>query len=83
MLVTALKGETFPLFVNDGAMTFHDATHQARLAAPTSQRSGWGVALADLDNDGRPDIVTANSHVNDLVDQFEASSYKEANTDPA
>jgi hypothetical protein len=79
LLVTALKGETFPLFVNDGGMTFHDGTHQARLAGPSSQRSGWGVALADLDNDGRPDIVTANSHVNDLVDQFEASSYKEAN----
>ncbi len=79
LLVTALKGETFPLFVNDGGMTFHDGTHQAKLAGPSSQRSGWGVALADLDNDGRPDIVTANSHVNDLIDQFEASSYKEAN----
>ncbi|AMY12644.1 FG-GAP repeat [Luteitalea pratensis] len=80
LLVTALKGETFPLFVNDGGMTFHDGTHQARLAGPSSQRSGWGVSLVDLDNDGRPDIVTANSHVNDLIDQFEASSYKEPNT---
>jgi hypothetical protein len=80
ILVTALKGETFPLYVNDGAMMFHDGTHQLRLAGPTSQRSGWGVALADLDNDGRADIATANSHVNDRIDQFEASSYKEANT---
>ena len=80
LLVTALKGETFPLYVNDGGMTFHDGTHQARLAGPSSQRSGWGVSLVDLDNDGRPDIVTANSHVNDLIDQFEASSYKEPNT---
>lgn len=79
LLVTALKGETFPLYVNDGSMMFHDGTHQARLAAPSSQRSGWGVAVIDLDNDGRPDIATANSHVNDLIDQFEASSYKEAN----
>jgi enediyne biosynthesis protein E4 len=80
VLVTALKGETFPLYVNDGAMMFHDGTHQARLAGPTSQRSGWGVTLADLDNDSRADIATANSHVNDRIDQFEASSYKEANT---
>ena len=80
LLVTALKGETFPLYVNDGGMAFHDGTHQARLAGPSSQRSGWGVSLVDLDNDGRPDIVTANSHVNDLVDQFEASSYKEPNS---
>ena len=80
LLVTALKGETFPLYVNDGAMTFHDGTHQARLAGPSAQRSGWGVSLVDLDNDGRPDIVTANSHVNDRIEQFEASSYKEPNT---
>ena len=38
------------------------------------------MTLADLDNDGRPDIATANSHVNDRIDQFEASSYREANT---
>ena len=61
-------------------MTFHDGTRQARLAAPEQPRSGWGVSLVDLDNDGRPDIVTANSHVNDLIEQFEASSYKEPNT---
>jgi enediyne biosynthesis protein E4 len=79
VLVTALKGETFPLYVNDGQLMFHDGTHQARLAAPSHTRSGWGVVLADLDNDGRADVVTANSHVNDLIDQFEASSYKEAN----
>ncbi len=79
LVVTALKGETFPLFVNDGNMSFHDGTHQAKLAGPSSQRSGWGLALADLDNDGRPDLVTANSHVNDLVDKFEASPYMEAN----
>ena len=80
LLVTALKGETFPFYVNDGQLMFHDATHQAKLAAPTSQRSGWGIAFADLDNDGRLDVATANSHVNDRIDQFEASRYEEANT---
>jgi hypothetical protein len=80
LLVTALKGETFPLYVNDGASMFHDATHAARLAGPTGQRSGWGVALADLDNDGRPDIATANAHVNDRIDQFEATAYAEPNS---
>ena len=69
----------FPLFVNDGGLTFHDGTHQARLSGPSSQRSGWGVALSDLDNDTRLDVVVANSHVNDLIDRFEASTYKEAN----
>jgi hypothetical protein len=79
LLVTALKGETFPLFVNDGQLMFHDGTHQAKLAAPTSRRSGWGVAVADLDNDGLLDIATANAHVNDRIDQFESSAYEEPN----
>jgi hypothetical protein len=91
LIVTALKGETFPLYVSDpppsasarrptpGPPVFHDGTHQARLAAPSSRRSGWGVALADLDNDGRLDISTANAHVNDRIEQFETSSYREPN----
>jgi hypothetical protein len=85
-LVTALKGETFPLYVNEsppaatgGVPMFRDGTHQAKVAAPSNRRSGWGVSLADLDNDGWLDIATANSHVNDRIEQFEASAYEEPN----
>ncbi len=80
ILVTALKGETFPLFVNDGQLMFHDATHRSKLSSPSSQRSGWGVALADVNNDGLLDVATANSHVNDRIAEFEASSYEEPNS---
>jgi hypothetical protein len=38
------------------------------------------VASADLDNDGWKDIATANSHVNDMVEQFEASRYRESSS---
>lgn len=80
VIVTALSGETFPLFVNEGGGLFRDATHQTGLATLTTARSGWGVVIADLDNDGSKDIATANSHVNDEVDKFEASRYRESNT---
>src|SRR5690606_38671004 len=73
------SGETFPLFTNEGDGMFRDATHQTGLATLTLGRSGWGVATADLDNDGWKDIATANSHVNDEVDRFEASRYREPN----
>lgn len=90
LVVTALRGETFPLYVNDttpspsgskqpALLMFHDGTHETKLAASSTQHSGWGVALVDLDNDGSLDLATAHSHVNDLIDQFEASPYKEAN----
>jgi enediyne biosynthesis protein E4 len=78
VIITALRGETFPFYANEGGL-FREATHQVGLAGPTLARSGWGVAIADLDNDGWKDVATANSHVNDLVEQFEASPYREPN----
>jgi hypothetical protein len=77
--VTALAGETFPLFRNEGH-AFRDMTYPSGLGRIAIRLSGWGVAIADLDNDGLKDIVTANSHVNDLIEQFEASAYRLANT---
>jgi hypothetical protein len=77
--VTALNGETFPLFKGDGKGSFTDATHLSGLATATTKRSGWCTTFADLDNDGLKDLVTANSHVNDRIESFEASPWKQAN----
>jgi hypothetical protein len=77
--VTALAGETFPLFQNDGGGTFRDTTQPSGIAAATLRHSGWGNALVDLDNDGWRDLFTANSHVNDRIEAFEAHSYLEPN----
>ena len=76
IIFTALAGETFPLFRNLGRGAFADATARSRLAALTSRLSGWGVVLADFDNDGRKDIFTANSHVNDRADETSADQYR-------
>ena len=78
--VTALAGETFPLFRNEGKGQFSDRTAPSGLARATQRRSGWGNALADFDNDGWKDLFTANSHVNDRIEDFEAHQYREANT---
>jgi hypothetical protein len=77
---TALAGETFPLFRNEGAGMFRDATYASGLGPLTIRHSGWGAAAADFDNDGWKDLFTANSHVNDLISRFEASTYEEANS---
>lgn len=78
--VTALNNETFPLFRNTGKGEFTDATHSSKMGQLSVKYSGWSNAIADLDNDGWKDIFTANSHVNDRIEAFEPSVYKQPNT---
>jgi hypothetical protein len=77
--ITALAGETFPLFRNMGKGLFQDATHQSRLATLTTTRSGWSNGFFDFNNDGWKDLFTANSDVNDLIDLFQSTHYKQPN----
>lgn len=46
-------------------------------------KSGWSNGFLDFDNDGWKDLFTANSHVNDSIDQFEAFAYRLPNTSSA
>src|SRR5205823_6086983 len=78
--VTALAGETFPLFKNLGKGLFQDATHQSRLGVLTSTRSGWSNGFFDFNNNGWKDLFTANSDVNDLIDLFQSTHNKQPNS---
>jgi hypothetical protein len=78
--VTALNGETFPLFRNLGKGMFQDAGYLSRMAVLSAGRAGWSNGLFDFNNDGWKDLFTANSHVNDRVELFEPAVYKQANS---
>ena len=81
--LTGISGETFPLFRNDSATrrgTFIESTRTSGLAKLSIRSSGWCSMFADLDNDGRKDIFTANSHPNDRIDQSEATGWKQPNS---
>ena len=81
LAVTALIAETFPLFRNEGEGFFEDATGPSGMAANSSRHSGWGNGLYDLNNDGFKDLFTANSHVNDIISEFEDTTpYRERNS---
>ncbi|MBM3758987.1 MAG: CRTAC1 family protein [Acidobacteria bacterium] len=79
VVVTALNGETFPLFRNAGGGQFVDQTSRSQLGRLSNRYAGWGVGLVDFDNDGWKDLFTANAHVNDVVEKVEAATYKQAN----
>src|SRR4029450_8684336 len=78
--VTALAGETFPLFHNDGGGFFSDKTFFTGLGPLSSPRSGWSNGFFDFNNDGWKDLFSANSHVNDRIELFEATEYKQPNS---
>jgi enediyne biosynthesis protein E4 len=52
---THFSEDTHVLYRNDGKGQFTDVTLTAGLAVET-RYVGWGTALADFDNDGRPDV---------------------------
>jgi enediyne biosynthesis protein E4 len=80
LIITALAGETYPVFRNEGKGSFADATYSSKLGAVALKHSGWGLGVFDFNNDGWKDLFTANSHVNDRVEMFESAIYRDHNS---
>ena len=78
--LTALSGETFPLFRNDGRGAFIEETQSSGLGRLTVKLSGWCSVGVDVDNDGSKDIFTANSHVNARIGDFQSIAFKQSNS---
>ncbi|MDZ4802279.1 MAG: FG-GAP-like repeat-containing protein [Bryobacteraceae bacterium] len=60
LVYTALRDETFPFYTGSAA-GFVDASATSRMGPGSRPFAGWGVAFADLDNDGLLDIAAATS----------------------
>jgi hypothetical protein len=59
---THFTDDTSILYLNDGKGNFTDATISAGLGVET-RYVGWGAGIADLDNDGLPDLFLVTGHV--------------------
>ena len=77
IIVTALEGESFRLYLNDGQF-FTDSSYEAGLGFPANRMSGWGVGAFDLDNDGRKDVFVVNSHVSENAPLYGDHQYRQA-----
>ncbi|HYY92926.1 MAG TPA: FG-GAP-like repeat-containing protein, partial [Pyrinomonadaceae bacterium] len=69
VFVTALSNETYPLYRNNGDLTFTYATSAAGVSLITIPFSGWGTRFADFDDDGLRDIFVAQGHVLDTIEK--------------
>jgi hypothetical protein len=65
LVVGNLFGRTTVAFQALGDGRFRDASAELGLTAATRDVTGFGLGLADLDGDGRPDLTQANGHVLD------------------
>jgi hypothetical protein len=65
LFVTNFANEYNAFYLNLGKGLFVDSTPYFGLAADAMTTVGWGCALVDLDNDGRPDCFVTNGHVDD------------------
>jgi len=79
LFVTALGGETFPLYRNDGNGLFTAATYPADIGFTSFRMSGWGAGIYDFDNDGAKDLFSANSHVSENANLDSQQHYRQAN----
>jgi hypothetical protein len=75
IFVTNFAGDTNTLYKNLGNMLFVDSTVAAGLGEISLPYLGWGTSLADLDNDGLPDIFVANGHVYPEVDALKVGQH--------
>ena len=77
LLINALALQRYGLYRNT-ANGFEYVSPQTGVAAITRNHSGWGMRLADFDNDGRVDIAVAQGHVMDNIELTQpAVKYKE------
>jgi enediyne biosynthesis protein E4 len=79
IFVTALGGETFPLYRNEGSGFFTMETYQAKIGFSSFKMSGWGAGIFDFNNDGLKDLFSANSHVSENANIDPQQHYRQPN----
>lgn len=71
IIVTDLPRQAYAVFHNDDGGSFTYRSRESRITSLTAGSSGWGVRWEDLDNDGWKDLLIAQGHVMDNVEQLD------------
>ena len=69
VFITTLSNETYPLYHNNGDLSFTWVTNSSSVGQITLLYSGWGARFVDADNDGLRDVFVAQSHVLDTIEK--------------
>jgi hypothetical protein len=78
LFVANVDQEMFSLYRNQKNETFRDVAHANGLAQATRLLSGWGLKFFDYDNDGSVDLILANGHPDDMIENYSSAvKYRE------
>ena len=69
LFVDNVDQEMYSLYHNDHNLIFDDMAETYGIAAITRLMSGWGVKFFDYDNDGNADLLIANGHPDDKIQE--------------
>lgn len=69
VFVNALSLEGYALFRPGAAGIFDPIADESGLTRASGPYGGWGVRFADFDNDGWKDLIVAQGHVMDTIEQ--------------
>jgi len=75
LYVANIDHERFSIYHNNHDETFTDQASRDGLGAATFLKSGWGVRFFDYDNDGELDLIQANGHPDDMIEQYDRGVY--------
>src|SRR5262249_37885479 len=70
LFVANVDHENFSVYHNNKDETFQDIAPTQGVARATRLLSGWGLKYFDYDNDGAVDLILANGHPDDMIDQY-------------
>ena len=70
LFATNFENDYNTLYRNLDGRSFQDVSASAGIVKDSLPYVGWGCALADLDNDGLPDMFVVNGHVDDNLAQL-------------
>ena len=78
LFIVDLANQGYALYRNNGGGSFSYVSENTAIRAMSLAHSGWGTCFLDFDNDGWKDLLVAQGHLMDTIEQLQPNlQYRE------